>query len=99
MGPKACTRASGKPMVGGNFAKYMNRKMFECMRPCFCYMWADEKYWFLENKNVPWEALMPCLQSMNAKRQKLFVDLVMALYDRSMSGWRPIEDIKVRRYS
>lgn len=72
-----------------NFAKYMNRKMFECMRPCFCYMYADEKYWFLENKNVPWEVFMPCLQSMNAKRQKIFVDLVMALYDESMSGWCP----------
>ena len=72
-----------------NFGKYMNRKMFECLMSCFCYLWADKKYWFQDNRHLPWDVFMPCLKSMNEKRKKLFVDIVMALYDEPMSGWCP----------
>ena len=51
-------------------------------------MFCDRKYWYEERRNKDWNDFLPCLESYNEKRKRLFMT-VLVMLDESMSGWRP----------
>ena len=71
-----------------NFGKYMPVnyfKAFVCAAPyCFC----DEKYWYEDKRDQPFDVFLPCLEKFNEKRRDL-IEVVLLILDESMSGWRP----------
>jgi hypothetical protein len=71
-----------------DFGQYMPKNYFKafCSAAPFC--WSDEKYWYEDARDVPWDVFLPCLASFNSKRQRL-IKTVLMLVDESMSGWRP----------
>jgi len=71
-----------------DFGQYMPINYFKafCSAAPFC--WADERYWYEDVRDVPWEVFLPCLSGFNNKRRRLLKTVLM-LVDESMSGWRP----------
>jgi len=71
-----------------DFGQYMPINHFKafCSAAPFC--WSEEKYWYEDTRDVPWEVFLPCLSSFNGKRQRLLKTVLM-MVDESMSGWRP----------
>jgi hypothetical protein len=69
-----------------DFGQYMPKNYFKafCSAAPFC--WSDEKYWYEDARDVPWDVFLPCLASFNSKRQRL-IKTVLMLVDESMSGW------------
>jgi hypothetical protein len=52
------------------------------------YAWAEERYWYLPDRDTPWEMFLPCIYEFNNNRQRIIISL-MVMLDESMSGWRP----------
>jgi hypothetical protein len=80
------------PSSGGHtypdFGQYMPINYFKgfCSAAPFC--WSEEKYWYEDEHDVPWDVFLPCLASFNNKQQR-FLNTVLMLVDESMSGWHP----------
>jgi hypothetical protein len=71
-----------------DFGQYMPINYFKafCCAAPFC--WSEERYWYEDTRDVPWDVFLPCLSSFNDRRQRL-IKTVLMLVDESMSGWRP----------
>ena len=71
-----------------DFGQYMPINYFKafCSAAPFC--WSEEKHWYEDSRDVPWDVFLPCLSSFNSKRQRL-IKTVLMMVDESMSGWRP----------
>jgi hypothetical protein len=71
-----------------DFGQYMPINYFKafCSAAPFC--WSEERYWYEDVRDVPWDVFLPCLVNFNDKRQHLLKTVLM-LVDESMSGWRP----------
>jgi hypothetical protein len=71
-----------------DFGQYMPINYFKafCSAAPFC--WSEEKYWYEDVRDVPWDVFLPCLANFNDKRQRLLKTVLM-LVDESMSGRRP----------
>ncbi len=71
-----------------DFGQYMPVNYFKafCSAAPFC--WSNERYWYEDSRDVPWDVFLPCLSSFNDKRQQL-IKTVLMLVDESMSGWHP----------
>jgi hypothetical protein len=46
------------------------------------YAWADEKYWYLPDRDTPWEMFLPCVYEFNDNR-KWIVTSLMVMLDES----------------
>jgi hypothetical protein len=59
---------------------------------CFCsaapYCWCDKQYWFVPDRDTPWDVFLPYLQAYNKTRISLVNSMLLTL-DESMSGWSP----------
>jgi hypothetical protein len=71
-----------------DFGQYMPINYFKCFCSAAPYCWSNERYWYEDSRDVPWDVFLPCLSCFNDKRQQL-VKTVLMLVDESMSGWRP----------
>ena len=71
-----------------DFGQYMPKNYFKAFCSAAPFAWAEEKYWYEDSRDVPWEVFLPCLDSFNEKRQRL-IKTFLLLIDESMSGWRP----------
>jgi hypothetical protein len=68
-----------------DFGQYMPINYFKafCSTAPFC--WFQEKYWYEDVHDVPWNVFLPCLATFNDKRQWLLKTALMQV-DESMSG-------------
>ena len=71
-----------------NFGQYMSINYFKCFMAGAPYLFCEEKYWFLDKRDRPWEIFLPCVKNYNEKRKSL-IKIVLLMMDESMSGWRP----------
>ena len=71
-----------------NFGQYVPKNVFKVFQHVAPYCFCHEKYWYLEDRNKPWDIFLPCLKSFNDRRRKL-IKLRLLMLDESMSGWRP----------
>ena len=71
-----------------DFGRYMSEHYFRAFQCCATLMFCDRKYWYEERRNKDWNDFLPCLESYNEKRKRLFMT-VLVMLDESMSGWRP----------
>ena len=70
-----------------DFGQYMPVNYFKAFCAAAAYCWADERYWYEDQQDVPWEVSLPCLNSCNNCQQQLIKSCLLLL-DESMSGWR-----------
>ena len=71
-----------------DFGRFMSINGMHAFCSAAPYAWADEKYWYLPDRDTPWEMFLPCVYEFNDTR-KLLVKSLMVMLDESMSGWRP----------
>jgi hypothetical protein len=71
-----------------DFGRFMSINEMHAFCSAAPYAWADEKYWYLPDRDTPWEMFLPCVYEFNDTR-KLLVKSLMVILDESMSGWRP----------
>jgi hypothetical protein len=71
-----------------DFGRFMSINEMHAFCSAAPYAWADEKYWYLPDRDTPWEMFLPCVYEFNDTR-KLLVKSLMVMLDESMSGWRP----------
>ena len=71
-----------------DFGRYMPINYFKAFMAAAPYCWCDEKYWYIDKRDRPWDIFLPIVTEFNNKRKELFV-VDMLMMDESMSGWRP----------
>jgi hypothetical protein len=71
-----------------DFGRFMSINEMQAFCSSAPYAWADEKYWYLPDRDTPWDMFLPCIYEFNDRRQSL-IGSMMVLLDESMSGWRP----------
>jgi hypothetical protein len=71
-----------------DFGQFIPKNYFKAFCSAAPYAWADERYWYEDSRDVPWDVFLPCLDSFNEKRQRL-IKTFLLLLDESMSGWWP----------
>jgi hypothetical protein len=67
-----------------DFGQYMPINYFKifCSAALFCC--SEEKYWYEDVRDAPWDVFLPCLARFNNKGQHLLKTVLM-LVDKSMS--------------
>ena len=71
-----------------NFGRYMSKNFFKAFIAAAPYCFAEKKWWYVDQRDKPWDIYLPCISQYNKKRQMLIRVLLLVL-DESMSGWRP----------
>ena len=70
-----------------NFGQFIPRSYFRAFMSGFPYLFADEKYWYKNLKDMPWDLILPFVAEYNNKR-KCLLEVLFLLLDESMSGCR-----------
>jgi hypothetical protein len=63
-----------------DFGRFMSVNEMKCFYSATPYCWCDEQYWFVPDRDTPWDVVLPCLHLVNT---------MLLILDESMSGWRP----------
>ena len=71
-----------------DFGRFMGINEMQAFCSAAPYAWADPQYWYLPERDTPWEMFLPCIYGFNDRRQRL-IKTMMIMLDESMSGWRP----------
>jgi hypothetical protein len=71
-----------------DFGKFMAINEMKAFCSAAPYCWAEEEFWYLPQRDTPWDVFLPCLTEWNNVRKNL-VRAAMILIDESMSGWHP----------
>lgn len=72
-----------------DFGKYFDKDMFQCFKSAAVYCFADQKYWYKDDRDITWAMFQPVIDGYNDRRKDLFVEVCMAVFDETMIGWRP----------
>ena len=72
-----------------DFGKYVPENTMRAFIAAFPFMWVDEKYWFVEKRDMPWEMFMPVIERWNKQQQSIVKTFLCLIMDESMVGWRP----------
>ena len=71
-----------------NYGQYIPKNYFKAFIMGFHLLWSDEKYWFVNPNELPWDIIKPFVGEYNAKRNKI-LSLWRLLIDETMSEFRP----------
>jgi hypothetical protein len=71
-----------------DFGQWVPRDEMLCFKLCAAFMWADEKWWFEDRRDIDWDSFMPAVKAWNLARTKACVSWLLML-DEAMSGWKP----------
>ena len=56
----------------------------------FPFALCDEKYWYRDKRDMPWEAFEPMMEKMDALRRDMFADVIrLLIVDETMVPWKP----------
>lgn len=72
-----------------DFGQYFDQNGFKAFCEAIPYMWSDEKHWYRDKRDVPWDLFMPFIGAWNGKQRDLFHEIVLVCLDESMVGWCP----------
>ena len=72
-----------------DFGKYVSGNTMRAFMAAFPFMWVEEKYWFVEKRDMPWDMFMPVINKWNESQRKLIKTFLCLIMDESMVGWRP----------
>ena len=72
-----------------DFGQYIPANVMRAFLSAFPYMWSEEKYWFVDKRDVPWDMFLPTIDKWNDTQQQAFGDFWAIILDESMVGWRP----------
>ena len=71
-----------------NFGQHIPLDYFKAFLHGFPYLWSDEKYWYVNKKDLPFDFIQPFIDEYCGMRNKI-LRVVYLMLDESMSGWRP----------
>ncbi|CAB9515559.1 unknown protein [Seminavis robusta] len=71
-----------------DFGQYLPLNYWKAFTCAVGLCFGPEEYWYLDKRDVPWDAIVPAVIGFNKKRQELFW-VVLLMLDESMIGWRP----------
>ena len=79
---------SGNRCFYPDFGRFLSVNEMKCFCSAAPYCWCDKQYWFVPDRDTPWDVFLPCLHAYNKTRKSL-VNTMLLILDESMSGWRP----------
>ena len=71
-----------------NFGKIIARNAFKKIVVAEPYCFCDKKLLCVDKRDKPWDTFLPALQKNN-KRRTQYMQSLMIIIDKIMSGWRP----------
>ncbi|CAB9517187.1 hypothetical protein SEMRO_837_G209150.1 [Seminavis robusta] len=71
-----------------DFGQYMPLNYWKAFCCAIGVCFGDEKYWYLDKRDIPWDVIVPAVSGFNKKREELF-SVFLLMLDESMIGWRP----------
>ena len=72
-----------------DFGQYIPANVMRAFLSAFPYMWSEEKYWFVDKRDIPWDMFLPTIDKWNDTQQQAFGEFWAIILDESMVGWRP----------
>ena len=69
-----------------NYGQFIPINYFRAFIAGFPALWAEEKYWHLDARDMPWDIITPFVGEYNKKRGEI-LRVVYLMLDEAMSGW------------
>lgn len=72
-----------------DYGQYMDRDEFRCFMSAAVYCFTEERYWFVDKRDMTWNTFQPFVDAYNAQRKALFKEPPKAVVvNESMIEWK-----------